>query len=90
MELSWAAFEAVTAWLRGERVPRLARRSARRARRMGRTVMKEYARRDREDRGIKPGYVRLGLRRATRSTKSYVRTELVEPLRQDWRVLFGP
>lgn len=90
VQMGWAGFEIVAAWLRGERIPRHARRVAREARRMRLRVEAEYAARHVDDFGRhKPGVVRLALRRVRRGAVSRWRRWVRGPIRKAWAYLFA-
>lgn len=76
LEMAWAAFETVAAWLRTERAPRSAKRAARKARKMRSAVDAEYRWRDHNESGEKTkkrGLLRRWARGISTATKVSVR-----------------
>lgn len=89
-QMGWAAFDTVAAWLRGERVPRHARRTAREAQRMRERLDAEYMWREREmDSNHKSGVVRVALRKSRWWLKARYRA-IAKPIRTGWDYLFAP
>lgn len=91
VQMGWAAFDTVGAWLRGERVPRHARRTARQVRRMRKRLDEEYAWRERRaDPGQKMGIIRY----AWRQTRFWLRRQwmkiVAKPAKTAWDFLFAP
>jgi hypothetical protein len=91
IQMSWAGFEVVAAWLRGERIPRHARHVARAARRMRSRLDAEYLYRERAmDERHRTGVVRLAFRKSRwKLTKAWNRW-VVRPVEASWRFLFAP
>lgn len=90
VQMAWAGFEIVAAWLRGERIPRRARRVARAARRMRGALDAEFkARKRSEDTNHKAGVVR----QAWRTTRWWVRARwrkwIAGPLKSSWDFFFA-
>lgn len=90
IQMGWAGFEVVAAWLRSERIPRQSLRVAQAARKMRARIEAEYRERERsEDANHKPGV----LRRAWRSTRWWLRARwrkwIALPTRAAWNFLFA-
>lgn len=89
-ELSDAAFETVAAWLRGERVPRAAKRTLRRARKALESLDAEYAWRHRREDGEKEGVIRFAVRRSLIWVRSFWKERVARPARATWGFFFAP
>lgn len=90
MQMAWAGFEIVAAWLRGERMPRQARRVASLAKKMRATMFAEYRARDQsEDPNHSVGVVRQAWRTARWWLRSKWRRQIVGPVKKLWRYLFA-
>jgi len=91
IQMSWAGFEVVAAWLRGEAIPRHARRVTRAARRMRSRWEAERAFRVlQEEKGHRVGVVRLAFRRARWRVKKASRRLIARPVAAAWKFLFAP
>lgn len=90
-QMAWAGFEIVAAWLRGERMPRHARRVARAARKMRAALEAEYRARElNEDKKHKTGVLRHAWRRGHWWVRARWRELIAKPLRATWDFLFAP
>ena len=90
VQMAWAGFEIVAAWLRGERMPRHARRVARAARKMRAALDAEYRTRElSEDKKHKTGVLRYACLRARWWVRARWRKWVAKPLRASWDFLFA-
>jgi hypothetical protein len=90
VQMAWAGFEVVAAWLRGEGIPRHARGVVKSARVMRSHLEKEQLHREREeDPDYKSGVVRVAARRGRRWVVSHVNGKLLVPIGKLWRFLFA-
>lgn len=90
IQMAWAGFEIIAAWLRHERVPRHARRLARAARRMRAALDAEYRARDLEEDGShKTGVLRLAWRKSRWWIRARWRKWIAGPIKAGWRFLFA-
>lgn len=91
IQMAWAGFEVVAAWLRGERIPRHARGVTRNARRMRARLEAERDYRVlAEAGGHRTGVVRLASRKALRWGKEIFKKGIAVPVAKAWRFLFAP
>jgi len=90
VQMAWAGFEIVASWLRGERMPRHARRVARAARKMRAALDAEYRARElSEDKEHKTGLLRHAWRKARWWARARWRKWVAKPLRASWDFLFA-
>lgn len=90
VQMAWAGFEIVAAWLRGERMPRHARRVARAARKMRAALEAEYRARELSERKTqKTGVLRYAWREVRRWVRAHWRKWVAKPLRACWDFLFA-
>lgn len=90
VQMAWAGFEVVAAWLRGERIPRHARRVARAARKMRANVEGEHRSRElHESTDHKTGVLRHAWRKSRWWLRSQWRRWVATPLRRAWDFLFA-
>lgn len=91
VQMSWAGFEIVAAWLRGERMPGHARKVARAARRMRAALDAEYrARQLDEDETYRSGVLRRAWRRLRWRVRDMFKRWIAKPVRASWDFLFAP
>lgn len=91
IQMAWAGFEIVAAWLRGDRMPRHSRRVSRAAARMRARIDAEYrweALQGTE--GHKSGVVRIVAGRIRFWIRRRWRRWVSEPARKAWNFLFAP
>lgn len=91
IRMSWAGFEIIAAWLRGERIPRNPQRTARKAVRMRSRLEAEYAHRAlNEDRAHKSGVLRRAFWVVCRWVERWGRKLITKPLLRAWKFLLAP
>ncbi|QEE61173.1 hypothetical protein FVA74_05975 [Salinibacterium sp. dk2585] len=91
IQMSWAGFEIVAAWLRGEALPRHARRVTRSARRMRTRLDAEYASRRLTENEARPtGVVRFAFRKTRWWVKAQWKKWIARPALKVWNFLFAP
>lgn len=90
VQMAWAGFEIVAAWLRGERMPRHARGVARAARKMRAALDAEFRSRERDaDEKHTTGILRLAWRKARWWIRDHWRLWVTRPIRAVWAFLFA-
>jgi hypothetical protein len=89
VQMAWAGFEVVAAWLRGERIPKHPRRVARMARRMRTSLEAEYADRARMESKRKVGVARMFARRTRWRIRKLWRKVVSGPVQKAWAYLFA-
>jgi hypothetical protein len=90
VQMAWAGFEVVAAWLRGERIPRHSRRIARKARNMRARMEAEWQHRSRlEDENHKSGVVRRAWRKVRGGLRILWRKLIARPTKRVWAFLFA-
>lgn len=90
IQMAWAGFEVVAAWLRSEPIPPHARRVARQARKMRDRMDAEYQHRKlHEAPGHKSGIVRRAWRKIRLALRILFRILIVTPTKKVWGFLFA-
>lgn len=91
VQMAWAGFQVVAAWLRGEQIPRHSRRVAHDARKMRARMEAEWQHRSRlEDENYRSGVVRRAWRKIRRRLDSLWERLFAKPMIQVWTFLFAP
>jgi hypothetical protein len=91
VQMAWAGFETVAAWLRGERIPLDSRRVVRAARRMRSTLDAEYRWRDlQQKKSHKTGVVRSAWRVSRFWVRGKWKAWFATPARSCWDFLLAP
>ncbi len=90
IQMAWAGFEIVAAWLRNEPMPRHARRVARKAKKMRARIEAEYRARDlSETPGHKAGILRRAWRKSRWTIRGQLKRWIVRPAKWVWNFLFA-
>ena len=90
VQMAWAGFEVVAAWLRSESVPRHSRGVARDARRMRERLDDEYGWRTLIQNGShRSGVLRHAFRKLRRAAKAAWKKRAADPVAKAWMFLFA-